>query len=371
MPTYTYVPVIKGKLNDLKAFFQVGPSVKSSVKPLVEIVPVPNDSTADKHLEKFVHNLSKFVSGRDFFVDLYGFMPGETLDDGVDATIGGLRILRGKGLLATPTYGFDRDDSLWSSLRTETQKTGRGFCFRVDIDDLDDRSEETWQAIIERTAQLHLTPKDIDILIDLRYVGETDTEKLKSLVVDFLSLMPAGQKFRSVILSGSSALKHVGSIPKDATGDVERKELRIWMELQADLFGAHSLIYSDYGIVHPDFSIVGPNKNSNAKIRYTTSGKIKIFRGHRLLDAPGYKQYHALADDVRNSPEYLGAAFSRGDAYVDLCADGNASSGNLGTWVFVDMNHHLELTAKQAQKLTADIDDSFSSEQVEAVMEVL
>lgn len=370
MPTYTYVPVIKGKENDLKAVSRVKVVSKSLFKPLVEIVPLPPKRTIDEHLDKFAHHLVKHVSGRDVFVDFYGFLPGAKLKSGVDATIGGLRLLKNKGLVVTPAYGFDRDDALWTPLQAEVQKLSNGFCFRVDIDDLDDRSEETWEAILERSAQLYLSPGNIDIFVDLRYVGQSSTQVLKNLVLDFLSFMPAGSKYRSLILSGSSALKHVGSIPQDGVGDVERKELRLWMELQADLYGVRSLIYSDYGVVHPDFSIVGPNKNSNAKIRYTTSGKIKIFRGHRLHEVPGYKQYHVLADQVRSAPEYMGRIFSTGDRYIDECAHGHVASGNLGTWVFVDMNHHVQHTALQVQKLTAEIDANFGAEELEAVMEV-
>jgi len=51
----------------------------------------------------------------------------------------------------------------WPLLYTEVPKMGRGFCFRVDIDDLDERSEETWEAVLERGAQLNLTPNAIDI----------------------------------------------------------------------------------------------------------------------------------------------------------------------------------------------------------------
>lgn len=284
MPTFAYVPVVKGKANDLKAVSQISAPSQALFQPLVEIVPVPADVDVDDHIEKFSHHLAKHLSGKNLFVDFYGLLPGQTLQSGIDATIGGFQLLRSKGLLVVPTYGFDRDDALWTPLRAEVKKNGRGFCFRVDIDDLDDKSEETWGAIIENSAELNLVPNEIDVFIDLRYVGDSNTEKLKNLVLDFLSFIPSGNQYRSIILSGSSALKHVGSIPQDSIGEIERKELRLWMELQLDLLDVHKLIYSDYGVVHPDFSIVGPNKNSNAKIRHTTSGKIRIYRGHRLAD---------------------------------------------------------------------------------------
>jgi len=370
MPTYTYVPVIKGKTNDLKAVSKIAQAHKSLVKPLVEMVPVPAKISIDVHLENFAHYLVKHLSGRELFLDMYGFLPGAILLNGSDATLSGFGLLRRMGLQFTPTYGFDRNENLWTPLRAEVKKMNRGFCFRIDVDDLDERSEETWQSILERSAELNLTPPEIDLFIDLRYVGDVSAEVLKNLVLDFLSYMPEGNQYRSIILSGSSALKHVGPIPKDGVGDVERIELRLWMQLQADLYGVHDLIYSDYGVVHPEFSMVGPNKNANAKIRYTTSGRIKIFRGHRLAEAPQYMQYHALSEEVRNAPEYMGSDFSQGDRFIDNCADGSVGTGNLGTWVFVDMNHHIQYTAQQIQELSEKIDADFSTTEIEEVMEV-
>ena len=370
MPTHAYVPVIKGKENDVKAVSRITEPAQALLKPLVEIVPVPLKLTIDQHLEKFAHRVVKYLSNRDLFVDFYGFLPGAKLHGGSDATLGGFQLLRNNGVHCTPTYGFDRDDSLWTPLRSEVKKMGKGFCFRVDVDDLDDRSEETWEAILERSAQLGIEPGSTDVLIDLRYVGESNTEALKGLVLDFLSFMPQDNQYRSIVLSGSSALKHVGSVPKNGVGEIERKELRLWMELQADLHGLHNLTYSDYGIVHPEFSMGGPTPHANAKIRYTTSGKIKVYRGHSLAEGTKYKQYHSLSADVRNGTDYAGRGFSVGDRYIDDCADGNVRSGNLGTWVFVDMNHHVQQTALQLQKLVAEIDSDFSPGQVQEVMEV-
>jgi len=370
MPTHLYVPIIKGKTNDLKAVAKVSQASKSLVKPMLEIVPVPPDSNVDDHLHSFAHNVLKYGHTKNLFVDFYGFLPGQKLKDGLDATIAGFRLLRTKGVVLTPAYGFDRDDALWTPLRAEVKKFGQGFCFRVDIDDLDDRSEETWEAIIERSAELGLLPEQIDLMIDLRYVGEIKSDILRNLVVDFLAFMPAGSKYRSLILSGSSALKEVSSIPKDGVGDVVRNELQLWMQLQADLYGLSSFTYSDYGVVHPESTMVGPNKNANAKIRYTTKGKIKIYRGHRLADAPKYHQYRLLADQVRNSADYRGRTFSAGDRYIDNCADMNVGTGNLGTWVFVDMNHHIENTVVQIGKLTTTIDASFSAVEIAEAMEL-
>ena len=110
-------------------------------------------------------------------------------------------------------------------------------------------------------------------------------------------------------------------------------------------------MYGDYGIVHPDFSAGGPNKNRNSKIRYTSGNKIRYFRGHKLADPPYFSKYHELAERVRSSSIFRGADFSFGDQYVEDCADLNAGTGSLGTWVAADMNHHFEYTAVQIARI--------------------
>ena len=148
-------------------------------------------------------------------------------------------------------------------------------------------------------------------------------------------------------------LRNVGLFETQLTSvvDIIRHELRLWINIQRDLPESLSLIYGDYGVIHPDFSeATGFSKYINAKIRYTYQGRITYYRGHGLRHPINdYKQYSELADKVRNSPGYMGRNFSAGDQYVDDVADAdlNESHGSPATWVLADMNHHLEYTTMQ------------------------
>jgi len=268
--------------------------------------------------------------------------------DGINATLAGFRLLEEQGAPVTPTYGFERDDDLWEALRAVVKAFGKGFCFRIDIDDLDDQAENTMSQIIERSSQLGLRPKDVDLLIDLRDLAGHDLVDLKELVLDFLQLIPQGQAYRSIILAGSSALKSVADIPKEGAVDIIQNELRIWADIQRDVPETLSLVYGDYGVVHPDFSEAGNSKYMNAKIRYTSKGRITYYRGHGLLHpTKDYEQYYELAEKVRGTADYMGQDFSFGDQYINDVADISGSPGAPATWVLADMNHHLEYTVWQ------------------------
>lgn len=356
MARQLYSPIVKGKLNDIKALGMISSAARALTKPVIEAMPLPKGDDIDKHLYKLAHYLVKHVPLGEVYLDFYGLLPGQRVADGRDATVAGFQLLKALGRTVTPVYGFGRDDSLWRHLVPIVESNAQGFCFRVDVDDLDDMAEDTWAHILERGAELGLRPNQIDLMIDLRDVTKFDLDELQGIVDDFFAINPNLRGFRSVILAGSSALKTVAEIPKDGVGHVARRELALWSRVQREIVPDLPLVFGDYGVIHPEFSDQGPNKNVNAKIRYTDRGRIIYFRGHGLLrPVKDFAQYRALAAQVRESSAYLGPQFSYGDSYIDAVADSNTTAGNLSTWVLADVNHHLEYTTMQMSKVVPKV----------------
>jgi hypothetical protein len=377
-----YVPVIKGKPNDLKAIEKVAASTRYAIKPLIEITPVNRKKeSADDHIARFADLLERRALSGDLFIDLYGLLPEENVASGENATIAGFKLLKSKGIVATPVYGFERNDEIWSDLEKLVSASGTGFCFRISIDDLDDLAEDTWSQIIERTVQLKLSPSKVDIIIDLRYIGETQesgksvgtlVNELKELVVDFLSYNPRASTYRSITVCGSSALKTVSQIPKDEVGEITRVELHLWSALYQELSGCIPLSFGDYGVIHPDFADFGQNKNANAKIRYTVADKIVYFRGHGLYrPIKDFGQYRTIAQKICSDNRYRGRHASFGDDYIYKCANSNGVSGNLGPLVLADMNHHVTYTANQVQRLLRIFERSLTEKEIEQAIVVV
>jgi len=245
------------------------------------------------------------------------------------------------------TYGFQRNDDIWADLGALASKLGTGFCFRIDIDDLDDQAEQTWVDVVERSAEMGLTAKEIDVLVDLRYVGDVGLQRLIDLSVEFLELSPKEFRPRLTALAGSSALKTVTDVPVEGDDAIARVELLLWSQVQAQLGATQPIAFGDYGIVHPDFSQSAPSVNANAKIRYTRGDSIHYFRGSRLFKPSNFGQYHGLARRVVGSPQYRGRDYSVGDGEIWECANRDNQPGNLGTWVRIDQNHHIVTTVDQ------------------------
>ncbi len=353
-----YVPIVKGKVNDLMGAGLLKNHLRNSVKPFVEAMPIHQDRpSVDAHVVRLCEHIKRHLPLGDLFVDFYGLMPDAKTSDGVNAAISGFRFLKGIGRHVTPAYGFERNDAIWEVLGNVAKEHERGFCFRVSRDDLTTySSDEVWQQIVERTAQLKLAPGQIDVLLDLRSVADTDIRSLQELVTTFLADNSRAGDYRSLIVAGSSALKEVGSIDKDDSADVVRAELLLWSTLWRDLPEDRRLTFSDYGIVHPDFSDQAPNKFMNAKIRYTAGDKIVYHRGHGLLHPhKDFDQYHALAARACRDGRYIDRSYSFGDAYLQDCANKLVKAGSAATWVKVDMNHHISYTANQLVRLQADL----------------
>lgn len=369
MAIQIYSPIVKGKLNDLKALGKISTAARAKTKPIVEAMPLLKNGDIDKHLYKLAHYLVKHVPLGGVYLDFYGLLPDLKTSDGTNATISGFNLVKSLGRIVTPVYGFDRNDALWPLLTSVVEKNDQGFCFRIDIDDLDDQAEDTWSKVLERSAEIGLKPNEIDLMLDMRDLRNIDLNEIRNVVLDFLAINPGVQQYRTIIFAGSSALKTVSEIPIDDLGEVTRRELTLWSRLQRNVPEDTTLVFGDYGIVHPDFSDQGPNEYMNAKIRYTARGRIIYFRGHGLRHpVKDYAQYHALAAKVRDSRSYHGRNFSYGDWYIDAVADFNSTPGHPGTWVLADMNHHLEYTAKQMSDLVTKVREVADESELEEIV---
>jgi hypothetical protein len=351
-----YVPIVKGKLNDVVAVGKLSRRVRENVKPLVEAMPInPAKPAVDVHVHALCQYIRKHVPLGDLFVDFYGLMPDACVPDGTNATLYGYQLLKGLGRYVTPVYGLERNDDLWASMRSVVAGFGQGFAFRLRRDDLaDDLIEETWASILERSSQLGLRESEVDIILDFASLSLLDLTEVKEMAISFLFGNPRVRHYRSIVVASSSALRTVSDIGKDDMAEVVRGELHLWSDLWNDLPDEVRPVYGDYGIVHPDFSDVGPNNNVNAKIRYTAGDKLLYFRGHGLkVPVKDYGQYRDLARKVRADPRYRNYTFSVGDAYLNDCANGRGTPGSPSTWVTADMNHHITYVAQQIDRLIA------------------
>ncbi|MCA7928940.1 beta family protein [Burkholderia cepacia] len=370
MSSIVYVPFVKGKENDIKAVGSLAKAIREITKPLIEIIPInPEKPDIDKHVHKFCRYIKKFSPLGEIFVDFHGLLPDALMSDGTNSILFGYSLLRGFGREVTPVYGFDRNDNLWPQFGKVVASFGKGFAFRLGRDDLADYLfDDTWAAIVERSGEMALQEKSVDLILDFGNLSGLDNEAIKENVISFLFHNPRAKFYRSIIVSSSSALKNVGEIEQDEMTEVTRHELHLWSQLWNDMPDEIKPIYGDYGVIHSGFSDVGPNQNMNAKIRYTVGDKILYFRGHGLRrPKKDYAQYYELAKQVVADDRYRTRNFSYGDTYLDNCARRQIKPGTPSTWILADMSHHMTYVARQVDRLIAHF-VSLSSETVPSTL---
>lgn len=355
---HLYTPILKGKTNDLKALARLPADIHPLIKPLLEPPAPKKGETIDESLEGFVNKLVTHLPARPVFVDFYWWADDQRTDSGHLAAIQGFDTLLANGRPVTPVYAVGRGEESWLKLPRVVRQHGKGFCFRVDADQLEDAAEETVEEIESRCRELALDSSETDIIVDLRDVRQANWRALRRVCVDFLALLTPGKSYRSIAIAGSSALKDVGAapVPVDGSLSIERVELRLWCALLFDQDGATSPVFADYAVVHPDFSASGPNPNQNAKIRYTHGSATTYYRGHRLYrPVKDFEQYRDLARSIVHSDNYAGSKFSFGDSYISQKAHGEGGTGSPGTWVLADINHHVTYVTRRIPQLAPQV----------------
>lgn len=361
---YSYSPVVRAKANDLRALSSLIRDASGSTKPLVEA----STSIIDKHLVieslDAIASLLKNPPSGDFYFDALGDTAA------ISQVEAFAQIAAFFGGRMTPTLALGRGKLDIASLRHQTHRVGSGICVRLDLADIES-GEETWQELIELVANIGIAANELDLIFDFRSLKNASIDALKEELVDFLAAKSLQFEPGELVLLGSSALESVGEIAKDDLTLIQRRELYLWANTQYEIGPSRNLRFGDYGIVAPDFVFGGPNPNANAKIRYTFGPQVAYFRGHGLLRPNRFPQYHDLARVVAESEFFMGRHFSLGDEGIFQCATHECGPGNLGTWVFNDMSHHMQIVAEQQVALTAKIAATRSAKNVAKVLESL
>jgi hypothetical protein len=358
---FAYAPVIKGKLNDIKAISYIAHGLADRIKPVFELPPFIETDKPEQVLARFAARLSKLYPTRPCYIDFPLLKAGARTSQGdlvLSVAYGQLNAL---SLNYEPVYGFDRDDALWGTVIQQAKRSG-GMLLRLGLDDLEFASD-TFDQIQDLTLRGLDTTK-MDVLLDCRSLSDiASTVAASEMASIFIDNLATSFRVRKIIVAGSSALKTVTSIEKNSRGDVLRNELSLWANIRVRNLPLDA-IYSDYGVIHPDFTDLTPSPHINGKIRYTQGRHFHVFRGHSLSQDDKYEQYRKLSHSVLTSGFFQGHKYSHGDRYIYDCATGQTSTGNAGTWVMNDLNHHFTYAAQQIQRLETFIYRGYSEQAV-------
>ena len=254
--------------------------------------------------------------------------------------------LRGKGCVSVPVIGMDRDVDYQTAVMNAAAIDDFGICLRVSLEEaargiqgyLDAHKKETGLGL-----------DGLDLILDLGAPNFVPIDGFARAVKAVIGKIPNLNEWRTFSLISTSFPASMAEVKK-SPDTIPRYEWLFYEKLVKDLGneGMRIPTFGDYGINHPDvldldMRFVKPS----ASIRYTIDNAWFIIKGPNVRDN-GFAQYRDHCRTLVASSEFLGPGFSFGDLYIDQCAAGVGSTGNLTMWRQVGTNHHL-------QKVVVDI----------------
>ena len=356
-----YVPSLRWKMGEYQAVSRLEAETKDSITPLIEVPEIGFDfakgapaKSLDDHLSPFAKRVMDKWGHHPCFVDLNLVDPSERMSDGDHPLRFVFDDLRSKNCEVVPVTGPARDSTYQTAIKYTVSKDGRGLCLRLSIEDAGKSDVKTSiDALLE---QVDLQVKECDLVLDLGAPPNFEPiEGFARLIEAIVRKLPYLRRWRTFTIIGTSFPPSMSEIEKGSTM-VPRLEWMLYKIIAKSLAqnGVRVPTFGDYAINHTDIlprdmRLLKPS----ATIRYTADDSWLIVKGTNVRDN-GFGQYRDLCRTVVDSQHYAGSDFSWGDEYIENCAAGSESTGNLTTWRGVGTNRHIE-------KVVFDIASYFDS----------
>jgi len=361
-----YIPILKWKHAERRALKELEDQEKEWITPLIQpVMPLSaklkNGSEPKEREDQLQELITAFKSSglkiaeevvdnwgsRPIFIDLSLLytsqlrieMLPQILQQGEDL-----------GAFLIPVINLSSDPDYIKIVSELSMQYKKGLCVRLVRADLID-AETLTQNIKNLFTAYHLSPKEMDLLLDLNITNEQDPEYHQLLSLS--QTIPYLKDWRTFILAS-------GSFPIDLTrctiGEnyIPRSDWRKWLEY----FQTNQLIrnpsFADYTIRHPIYKEANQFFSPSASIVYTLTNDWLVMRGEKGKPKQYLAHAQLLSQDQKFAPIFRGSSFSYGDKYIvekgeDLTSE---KTGNATTWITAGVNHHLANTVDQIANLS-------------------
>lgn len=352
-----YVPCLRWKMGEYQAVLRLSPFARNHITPLIEVPEIgfdfekgkPSKSIAD-HLKSFPKRVKDKWGTAPCLVDVKhissaGRMPGN--QHPVEFACEGLRALNCVGI---PVTGINRDAAHQAAIRNVLSIDGSGIGIRLEMKEAARRTVDN--EIHQLLGSCSVTPGQCDLVLDLGAPSFEPLDSFTKLTVGLAKKLFALGYWRTFTVCGTAFPASMGTVRRGVEL-LPRHEWQLYKLLVETLSKEQERIptFGDYAINHPDVLPVDMRLlKPAATIRYTTKKSWLIVKGENVRDN-GNQQFQNHCQTIITSPYYSGRRFSYGDEYIDDCAAGKCSTGNLTTWRMVGTNHHLERVTKDLANL--------------------
>lgn len=345
-----YVPILKCRKAELSALRLLPREDKQNITPLIELSP-----------NLLVFKRRKNLANRDLFLEVakqivinWGQSPVFIAFDLIESLFPSpkgkhpisflaesARIIR---LPIIPVTYLRHSLNYGRALEIIVPTDKRGICIRLLQDDL--RNPSLGKELKHLMAKLRLTPKQVDILVDLKLI---DNSSMK--ISEICNRIPSLASWRTFTVAGGAFPVDLSSIKKNSQYELSRDDWLYWFkQLKEGPVLPRRPTFSDYTIQHPIYIEPRTDRpNPSASIRYTSDICWVIMRGQALYGegGPGHDQYWANARLLSKRKEFCGAGFSKGDEYIYEIGQQTKKKGSPQTWLRAGINHHITFVIRQ------------------------
>ncbi len=358
MGSVKYVPILKGKEGEYAALAEIPAELRESMVPLIEVPAIPYDFSNDRPSKSLDAHLAAVPlklrdawqaphAGIMLALDLVG--EEERTDNGLNAYEYLLPELIKASVSVIPVVRTGMGAAARAAVAKHNQSTKTGVAVRLFLGDFDEDGDidSVLEALLK---DLHVSPVDVDIIIDLDTLsGEVSRDLM--LARSAVNYVPRIQEWRRLVVAAASFPDDLSEVDASTSTRLLRHEWTLWGALRRkpERLSRSDLVFADYGISSPRTKELDPRTmRMSASIRYTTTSGWLVVKG-RNVRQHGFEQYYTLAAELVRQPEFCGDRFSWGDSYIAQSASRSVGTGNATTWRKVGTNHHLVLVATALQ----------------------
>ena len=347
-----YVPILKAKRGEMQALRTASELTRERLTPLVEAPYVDSadakPGTIAPVLERLPGVLEDACGADPFFLDLGLVASDPALAAGEHPVAQVFAEARKRDLQAIPVTDLRRDEDFEDAIGEVVLADGRGLCVRLDAEDFDD-IDAALDEVDEIVGRLDLTPEDVDLVLDFGDIEPRQAGSLGLVAAGLISPLRHLGDWRTLTLAATS-FPRVADFGADSLNTAPRAEWALWDRLRERNLGRIPT-FSDYGITGVQAaepgtaSMFAPSPN----LRYSTDTDYIVYKARHPRH--GYEQFNALCAKIVTRPEFRGADFSAGNAYISRCAAGTDGPGNASKWIEAGTSHHLTVVTTQLSTL--------------------
>lgn len=343
-----YVPVLKVKRGERKALQRISSVHQSRITPLLEIVARKPSKTLSAHLDTVFTDLAETIHPYSrCFLDAR-----EIAADDQAGAADAFQRASDAGIVFTPVTGVSRTADVVPALHHRAN----GLALRLT------RAEFEQGGLTRRVNTFlsahHLTPEELDLIIDLGGVEDLIAEGIGALTDAFMAEVPDHPRWQTFTISACAFPRSMGVVQRNSHAFVERAD---WVAWKDNLYGRRDGLqrlptFSDCAIQRPEgvenFDPV--RMQVSASIRYTLEEEWLLIKGQSTRSKRPGEQFPALARELvygNLRSRFYGSNHCNGCGFMRAAADGEPGLGSAEAWRQLGTIHHISVVTQALASL--------------------